>query len=114
MFSHIVIMYFGPLKVQVEGLFYGAPQYDIPALFAFFSLLITTINFVASVEVRFYPKYRNYYGLFNDNGSIRDIQQAEVEMLDRAIDRAIPALLARLHQDRLSQLYRRQSAHLYL
>ena len=81
LFSHLVIMYFGPLKVQVEGLFYGAPQYDIPALFAFFSLLITTINFIASVEVRFYPKYRNYYGLFNDNGSIKDIQQAEAEML---------------------------------
>lgn len=81
LFSHMIVMYFGPLKVQVEGLFYGAPQYDIPALFAFFSLLITTINFIASVEVRFYPKYRNYYGLFNDNGSIKDIEQAEVEML---------------------------------
>lgn len=34
-----------------------------------------------SVEVRFYPKYKNYYSLFNDNGSIRDIEQAEMEML---------------------------------
>ena len=81
LFSHMISMYFGPLKVQVEGLFYGAPQYDIPALFAFFSMLITTISFIASVEVRFYPKYRNYYGLFNDNGSIKDIEQAEAEML---------------------------------
>lgn len=81
LFSHLIIMYFGPLKVQVEGLFYGAPQYDVPALFAFFSLLITTINFITSVEVRFYPKYRNYYGLFNDRGSIKDIKQAEDEML---------------------------------
>ena len=47
----------------------------------FFSILITTINFVTSVEVRFYPSYRNYYSLFNDNGSIRDIEQAETEML---------------------------------
>ena len=74
-------MYFGPLKVQVEGLFYGAPNYDVPALCAFFSILITTVNFVTSVEVRFYPVYRNYYGLFNDNGAIRDIDQAEEEML---------------------------------
>lgn len=81
LFAHLVIMYFGPLKVQVEGLFYGAPAHDVPALFAFFSILITTINFVTSVEVRFYPKYRNYYSLFNDNGSIRDIEQAENEML---------------------------------
>ena len=81
LFAHLVIMYFGPLKVQVEGLFYGAPSHDVPALCAFFSILITTVNFVTSVEVRFYPTYRNYYGLFNDNGAIRDIDQAEKEML---------------------------------
>lgn len=81
LFAHLVIMYFGPLKVQVQGLFYGAPAHDVPALFAFLSILVTTINFVTSVEVRFYPAYRNYYSLFNDNGSIRDIEQAETEML---------------------------------
>lgn len=81
LFAHLVIMYFGPLQVQVEGLFYGAPMHDVPALCAFFSILVTTINFVTSVEVRFYPMYRNYYSLFNDNGSIRDIEQAEDEML---------------------------------
>ena len=81
LFAHLVIMYFGPLAVQVEGLFYGAPSHDVPALFAFFSILITTVNFVTSVEVRFYPQYRNYYSLFNDKGSIRDIEQAENEML---------------------------------
>ncbi len=81
LFAHLVIMYFGPLRVQVEGLFYGAPLHDVPALVAFFSILITTVNFVTSVEVRFYPKYRNYYSLFNDNGSIRDIEQAGREMV---------------------------------
>lgn len=32
LFAHLVIMYFGPLQVQVEGLFYGAPMHDVPAL----------------------------------------------------------------------------------
>ena len=81
LFAHLVIMYFGPLQVQVEGLFYGAPYHDVPALCAFFSILVTTVNFVTSVEVRFYPAYRTYYSLFNDNGSIHDIEQAESEML---------------------------------
>jgi len=81
LFGHMVLMYFGPLRVQVEGLFYGAPLHDIPALMAFCSVLITTINFVTSVEVRFYPKYREYYSLFNDHGAIRDIMEAEEEML---------------------------------
>lgn len=81
LFSHLVIMWFGPIGIQVKGLFYGAPYHDVPALVAFLSILITTINFVVSVEVNFYPKYRIYYGLFNDKGAIKDIKQAEDEML---------------------------------
>lgn len=75
-------MWMGPLQVHVQGLFYGAPYHDVPALMAFLSILITTINFVVSMEVNFYPKYRNYYSLFNDEGSIRDLKQAEHEMLE--------------------------------
>lgn len=80
LFGHLVIMWTSPIAVQVRGWFYGAPMYDIPALLAFLSILITTINFVTSVEVNFYPKYRNYFSLFNDGGALRDIEQAEREM----------------------------------
>jgi len=82
LFIHIIVMYFGPLRVQVQGLFYGAPEYDVPALMAFLSLLVTTVGFVVSVEVNFYPKYSNYYGLFSDKGAIKDIKLAEKEMID--------------------------------
>ena len=44
--------------------------------------LMTTVNFVVSVEVNFYPKYRNHYSLYNDKGTIKDILQSEKEMLD--------------------------------
>lgn len=81
LFSHLVQIWFSPIGVQVKGWFYGAPTHDVPALLAFLSILITTINFVVSVEVNFYPKYRNYYSLFNNKGSIKDIMQAEEEML---------------------------------
>ena len=66
LYGHLVIMYFGPLHKKIMGLFYAAPSYDIPSLTAFFSILITTISFVTSVEVQFYPEYRQYYSLFND------------------------------------------------
>ena len=79
-FGHLVIMWFSPLQHQVKGLFYEAPAYDIPALIAFLSILITTINFVTSVEVNFYPKYRTYFSLFNKSGSLGDIEQAGEEM----------------------------------
>lgn len=82
MFSHLVIMWFSDIKVHVHGLFYGAPWHDVPALLAFMTALITTVNFVVSVEVNFYPKYRNHYSLYNDKGTIKDILQSEKEMLD--------------------------------
>ncbi len=81
LFSHLVIAWFGKVGEQICGLYYGAPQHDVSALFAFFTILITTINFVASVEVNFYPKYRHYYDLFNGSGSIVEIQKAEEDML---------------------------------
>lgn len=81
MFAHLVIMWFSKVGVRVYGLFYGAPQHDVPALLAFMTTLITTVNFVVSVEVNFYGKYRNHYSLYNDKGTIKDILQAEKEML---------------------------------
>ena len=77
MFSHLVIMWFSDIGVRVHGLFYGAPWYDVPALLAFMTALLTTVNFVVSVEVNFYPKYRNHYSLYNDKGTIDNIKQAE-------------------------------------
>ena len=81
LFGHLIVMWLGPLQVQVEGMFVGAPSHDVPALLAFLTILVTTINFVVSVEVNFYPKYRAYYALFNEKGNIGDILQAEKEML---------------------------------
>lgn len=81
MFAHIVIMWFSDIGVRVHGLFYGAPWYDVPALLAFMTALMTTVNFVVSVEVNFYPKYRNHYSLYNDKGTIDNIKQAEKEMI---------------------------------
>lgn len=82
LFAHLVIMWWcSPLQVQVEGLFYGAPNYDVPAIVAFFSVLITTVSFVTSVETRLYPKYKEYFSLFNDGGSIENLNESEENML---------------------------------
>ncbi len=81
MFSHLVIMWFSDIGVRVHGLFYSAPWHDVPALLAFMTALMTTVNFVVSVEVNFYPKYRNHYSLYNDKGTIDNIKQAEKEMI---------------------------------
>ena len=82
MFAHLVIMWFSDIGIRVHGLFYSAPWYDVPALLAFTTSLITTVNFVVSVEVNFYPKYRNHYSLYNDKGTIENIKMAEKEMME--------------------------------
>ena len=81
MFAHLVIMWFSDIGMQAGGSFFGAPWYDVPALLAYMTSFVTTISFVVSVEVNFYPRYRNHYSLYNDKGTIGNIKQAEREML---------------------------------
>ncbi len=82
MFIHLMLMWGSPWGVQVEGFFYHAPAHDIPALLAFVTGLVSTVNFVTSVEVNVYPKYRRYFNLLNGEGSLSDIEKAHDEMLD--------------------------------
>jgi uncharacterized membrane protein len=82
LFIHIIIMWSSPWGVQIEGLFHHAPTHDIPALLAFFTSLVTTVNFVTTVEVNFYPKYRLYFSLLNGDGSLSNIEKAYEDMLD--------------------------------
>ena len=81
MFSHFVIVWLSPYGKTIAGLLRSAPMYDVPALFAFISTLMTTINFSTTTEVFFYPVYKNYYNLLNTNGSLQAIELAEKEML---------------------------------
>lgn len=81
LFAHIVMMWFSPRGEQIKGIFYHCADYDMAAVFAFLSVLITTVNYVVAVEVNFYPKYRTYYALYNGGGAITDIEPAGREML---------------------------------
>ncbi len=79
-YGHLIIMWASPAGRQVYGPFYGAPIYDTPALIAFISILVTTINFVTSVEVNFYSKYKACFAMLNDGGSLMDIEQSQREL----------------------------------
>lgn len=82
LFSHIVINWFGPLSKEIGGLFYTAPVYDVPAMLAYLVTLVSTVNFVVSVEVKFYPKFRKYYHMYEGVGSVKKINQSEIEMMN--------------------------------
>ena len=51
MFSHFIVVWLSPYGMQNIGLFYSAPLYDVPALFAFLTTLMTTISFSTTTEV---------------------------------------------------------------
>jgi uncharacterized membrane protein len=81
LFAHIMLMWRSPWGVQVHGLFYHAPAHDIPALLAFVTSLVTAVNFVTSVEVNFYEKYRIYFNLLNGDGSLGNVEKTYEEMM---------------------------------
>mgnify|MGYP001007364348 CR=1 FL=1 len=82
LFVHIFFMWAGPWGERVIGLFYFAPQYDIPALAALMTTLVTTVNFVTSVELSFYPKYRLYFSLLNGGSPLSDLTKAGQAMVN--------------------------------
>lgn len=81
LFGHIIMMWVSPWGVIATGSFYHAPQHDIPALFAFLTTLVATVNFVTGVEVKFYGHYKTFYSLLNEKGSLRDIENAYKELI---------------------------------
>ena len=84
LFAHLVICWVGPVGVQVKGLFYGAPYYDVPALIAFLTILITSINFVVSV-VHGAGRFARYRAFLWSDGALIPVADpdcpAEEEML---------------------------------
>ncbi len=72
---------FGELIVTWNAMSYLTAIKDYRGIMLSF-LAAIAVTFLSGAEVNFYPKYRNYYSLFNDGGTIKDIMQAGTEMLD--------------------------------
>ena len=81
LFSHIVLAWFSPISRAAIGHLRIAPTYDVAMMLAFLTTLISTINFVISLEVRFYPPFSEYLSLFKEGGNIGDIDRTEKKMI---------------------------------
>lgn len=77
---HFYIMWFGPDGKEIQGLMHSAPAYDLPAIMAYFSTIITSITFIAVLEPNFYKKYSRYFKLLNNSGNYQQLQDAKKEM----------------------------------
>lgn len=80
-FLHIVSTWFTPVGEQIKTIFYNAPYYDVPAFYAFLTTIVSTVNFAVFIEVDFYEKFKKHYWLYNHQGTIRDIKEANQDML---------------------------------
>jgi polysaccharide biosynthesis protein PelG len=80
LFVHMFLMWAGPWGEKVTGMFYHAPAYDIPALLGMLTTLVTSVRFVTSVELNFYPKYRLYFSLLNNGSNLSNLNKAGEQM----------------------------------
>ncbi len=79
-FVHMIVMWFSPLGDVVAGQFRYAPLHDSAAFFAYLVAIPTSINFVVSVEVNFYQKYRRFFSAVTTGGTLGDILLAKENM----------------------------------
>ncbi|MEE3393956.1 MAG: exopolysaccharide Pel transporter PelG [Lachnospiraceae bacterium] len=81
-FAHIVLTWHSPINLHLRGLFYTAPDYDIPTLYAYLATLVTTIYFTTKAETDFYDKYDAYFSALNYKGTISEVQTSHQEMIE--------------------------------
>ncbi|MCL5071769.1 MAG: exopolysaccharide Pel transporter PelG [Actinobacteria bacterium] len=80
LYSHNFLFWTSDLGVKIGGTYVYAPVYDVPAFYAFLSIMPSMIMFVVSVETSFYDKYRVYYSLITGKGNFKDIENARKDM----------------------------------
>lgn len=61
--------------------FRSASFYDLPAILAYLTTIFTTIYFVSALEPNFYPYYKKYFNLLNNNGYYKEITEAKEMMI---------------------------------
>ena len=79
-FAHMILMWFSPLGEPVAGWFRQAASHDAASFFAYLVTVPTSINFIVSVEVNFYQKYRDYFSAITDGGTLSEITLARTSM----------------------------------
>jgi len=77
----MVFWVFSDLSVTIKETYTYAPYYDMPAGFAFLSMVPTMVIFVVKIETVFYVKYRDFFNLINKFACYEDIVVAKREML---------------------------------
>jgi uncharacterized membrane protein len=82
MYIHNFIFWMSSIGITAGKTYLFSPHYDVPAFWAFMSILPAIVIFVVSIETSFYEKYKVYYSLVSHGGTMQDITWSKNEMLE--------------------------------
>lgn len=83
MLGHFWATWFAsPKSILVSGLFRYGPNYDFPAIVAFFSTIPASIYFITLFETDFSEKYQRYFFLLGNSGSVEEVNTARESMIE--------------------------------
>lgn len=79
-YVHNFVFWTSDYAVVIEHTYVFSPIYDVPAFYAFLTMLTAMVIFIAKVETSFYEKYKNYYSTVLGRGTLDDIFRTKKEM----------------------------------
>lgn len=83
MLGHFWVTWFSSAEsVTAIGLFRFGPNYDFPAIVAYFSTIPASIYFVTIFETTFSEKYQRYFYLLGHSGTLSEVNAAREEMIE--------------------------------
>ncbi len=80
LFAHNFVVWTSSYHEAVFDLGVFCSRYDVPVFFATLTITPMLVQFVVSLEVNFYEKYREYFDAVLYGGTLKDIQAAKKSM----------------------------------
>lgn len=80
LYIHNFIFWKGKYQIITDETYVFAPIYDVPAFWAFLSIIPAMVIFAVSFETSFYEKYKKFYDNIINDGIKEDINKSKNEM----------------------------------
>lgn len=77
-----IVWYFSGTGELVDNVFRFGPNYDFPAIVAYFSTIPAAIYFVTLFETGFSENYQHYFKLLGHGGTVKEVYTAKEGMID--------------------------------
>ncbi|WP_461205064.1 exopolysaccharide Pel transporter PelG [Clostridium sp. DL1XJH146] len=81
LWSDNILMWFSEVGMVILDTYHFSPLYDNAVFLAYLTIIPTMVLFLVIVETDFYSYYKNYFGLANKRGTLKEIKLAEHKMV---------------------------------